>query len=207
MKAAIAKVSRSEATDAFEQVLGRLQAMPQALDRARVLGVVGCRSGDGATFVLDSIARMLAARSRKRILKVDSEDLIACTNLGPSELIAQCRFAELFGVWTLSPSRGGVTSQFRETGVSGDLRDTMAALDARFDFVLLDCGAVTSSGRLWQVAPFMDDLLLVVAAGETKRTQVAYAQRIIEQSGATLSGCVLNKRTYPLPDLIHRIMS
>ena len=206
MTAAIA-VGRGEVTDALEQVLGRLQAAPQALDRARVLGVVGCKNGDGATFVLDSVARMLAERSRKRILKVDSQDLIACSNLGPSELIAQCRFAELFGVWTLSPSRVNATSQFRETGASGDLRDTMTALDARFDFVLLDCGAVTSSGRLWQVAPFIDDLLLVVAAGETKRTQVAYAQRIIEQSGATLSGCVLNKRTYPLPDLFHRIMS
>ena len=39
--------------------LGQLQASGQGLNRARVLGVIGCRSGDGATFVLAALARLL----------------------------------------------------------------------------------------------------------------------------------------------------
>jgi Mrp family chromosome partitioning ATPase len=60
---------------------------------------------------------------------------------------------------------------------------------------------------MWQVAPVVDDVFLVVAAGETKREQVTYAQRIIAQSGAPLSGCILNKRTYPLPGPLHRFLN
>jgi Flp pilus assembly CpaE family ATPase len=47
-------------SEGFEQVLGQLQASGQGLNRARVLGIIGCRSGDGATFVLGALASGLS---------------------------------------------------------------------------------------------------------------------------------------------------
>jgi Mrp family chromosome partitioning ATPase len=191
----------------LEQVLGQLQASGQGLNRARVLGITGCRSGDGATFVLGTLARLLATRSRKRVLQADSVDLFTASCLTPAELLARCWFTDQPGRWILSPTKATSPSRLGESAPEGNLGNAMSVLDSQFDFVVLDCGAVTSSGRLWQLAPLIDDLLLVVAAGETRRDQVLYAQRIIEQSGARLSGCILNKRTYPLPTSIHRVLS
>ncbi len=194
-------------SDGFEQVLGQLQASGQGLNRARVLGIIGCKSGDGATFVLGALARLLATRSRKRVLQADCLDLFTASRLPPAELLAHCWFTDQPGRWILSPAEGTSASRLDESGPEGNLRHAMSVLNSQFDFVLLDCGAVTASGRFWHLAPVIDDLLLVVAAGETKRDQVLYAQRIIEQSGSRLSGCILNKRTYPLPPLIHRLLS
>ncbi len=191
----------------FEQVLGQLQASGQGLNRARVLGIIGCRSGDGATFVLATLARLLATRSGKRILQADCLDLFAASRLTPAELLTHCWFTDQPGRWILSPAEGTSASRLDESAPEGNLRRAMSVLDSQFDFVLLDCGAVTASGRLWHLASLIDDLLLVVAAGETRRDQVLYAQRIIEQSGSRLSGCILNKRTYPLPPLIHCLLS
>lgn len=208
MTATTSEIKEDATSDGFEQcfdqVLGHLQASAQGLDRARVLGVVGCRSGDGTTFVFAALGRLLAARSCKRILQADCADLFIASGFTPAELLSHCWFTEQPGRWRFSRPDGiGLPSDAPE----GNLRSAMEVLESQFDFVLLDCGAITTSGRLWQLAPLIDDLFLVVAAGETRRDQVSFAQRIIAQSGAHLAGCILNKRTYPLPRPIHRLLS
>jgi Mrp family chromosome partitioning ATPase len=193
--------------EGFEQILGHLEAARQRDGRARVSAIVGCRTGDGASFVLGELARRLAARSRRGVLRTNCADLILASHLKPSELIDQCSFARDAGLWLLSSPLRSSRPNFREAPAENDLNAAMLALRSRFDFVLLDCGAVNVGGAIWQIAPVVDDVFLVVAAGETKRDQVTYAQRIIAQSGAPLSGCILNKRTYPLPGMIHRLLN
>jgi Mrp family chromosome partitioning ATPase len=188
----------------LEQVLGRLQSLAQNLHRACVLGVVGCKSGDGATFVADALARDLATLSRKRVLQADCEDLLAASALPSADIIAHCFYTDQSGRWRLTLPRAKRGP--RALMPDGDPRDTIRVLDSHFDFVLLDCAAVTAQGWLWQVAPLLDDLFLVVAHGETRRDQVRYAQQLIAQAGARLSGCILNKRKYPLPGMLYRMM-
>jgi Mrp family chromosome partitioning ATPase len=191
----------------FEQILGHLEAGRQRGGRARVIAIGGCKAGDGATFVLRELARRLAERSRRGVLKADCADLVLASHLKPGELLAQCSFTRDAGLWLLSSADRDSASYFSERPGDPDVVSAMAVLSARFDFVLLDCGAMNVSGGIWQVAAVVDDVFLVVAAGETKREQVTYAQRIIAQSGAHLSGCILNKRTYPLPNVIHRLLN
>jgi hypothetical protein len=193
--------------EGFEQILGHLEAARQRDGGARVSAIVGCRAGDGATFVLGELATRLAGRSRRGVLQTSCADLILASHLKPSELIDQCSFVRDAGLWLLSAPQRSPRPNYREAPAEGDLNAAMLALRSRFDFVLLDCGAVNVGGGIWQMAPVVDDVFLVVAAGETKRDQVTYAQRIIAQSGAPLSGCILNKRTYPLPGMIHRLLN
>ena len=196
---------RGHSPHGLEQALGQLQSAALGLNRGRVLGIATCRRGDGATFVSNTLARLLTTKSSKRVLQADCRDLSVASGLTAAELIARCWFTDQPGRWRLAAPNGRRAPD--ETTPEGDLGSAIKVLDAQFDFLLLDYGAVTASGRLWQLAPFLDDLLLVVAAGETRRDQVLYAQRLIEQSGARLSGCILNKRTYPLPRIIHRMLS
>ena len=191
----------------FEQILCQLEAARQRVGRARVIAIAGCRSGDGTTFVLGELARRLAERSHRGVLKADCANLVLASHLKPGELLAQCSFSRDAGLWLLSSPDRDSGLCFSERPGDADVVSAMAALSARFDFVFMDCGPVNVSGGIWQVADVVDDVFLVVAAGETKRDQVAYAQRIIAQSGAHLTGCILNKRTYPLPDAIHRLLN
>jgi hypothetical protein len=197
----------SVASDVFGQIIGQLEAARQRVSRARVLGLAGCRSGDGATYVLRKLASQLAVRSRRGVLEADCADLCLASRLMPSELLAQCTFTNQAGLWLLSSPERGASSHFCDAASESDLKAAMLVLGSRFDFVLVDCGAVNVSGGMWQLAPIVDDVLLVVAAGETTRNQITYAQRIIVQSGAHLSGCILNKRTYPLPSGLHRLLN
>jgi Mrp family chromosome partitioning ATPase len=204
MNSAIQERSESPVQEGFEQILGHLDAARQRSGRARVLAIAGCRGGDGATFVLRELAKRLAKRSRRGVLQADCADLISASHLNPGELLDQCSFTREAGLWLLSsPDR-----RFRFADASGesDVQSAMMVLRSRFDYILLDCGAVNVSGGIWQVASIVEDVFLVVAAGATTRDQVSYAQRIIAQSGAPLTGCILNKRTYPLPNVIHRLL-
>ncbi len=189
----------------FEHILGQLQSSAQGMNRAPLLGIAACTSGDGATFVTNALARQLAAKSRKRVLQTDFRDLFLASVCTASELMSYCVFTDQQGRWRLSAPKG--MRLLQDLVPEGDLRRAIAALGSRFDFLVVDCAAVTTSGWIWPLAPFLDELLLVVAAGETRRQQVHYAQRLIEQAGARLSGCVLNKRTYPLPEAVYRLLS
>ena len=191
----------------FEQILCQLEAARQRVGRARVIAIAGCKSGDGTTFVLGELARRLSERSHRGVLKADCADLVLASHLKPGELLAQCSFSRDAGLWLLSSPERDSGLCFSQRPGDADVVSAMAALSARFDFVFMDCGPVNVSGGIWQVADVVDDVFLVVAAGETKRDQVAYAQRIIAQTGAHLTGCILNKRTYPLPDAIHRLLN
>lgn len=196
--------TQTGAEHGLEQVLGRMQSMAQHLHRACVLGVAGCRSGDGATFVVDTLARELASQSRKRILQADCTDLLTASTLPSSEIVSHCFYTDQAGRWRLAMPR--TNRGPRALVPDGDPRDVVRVLDSHFDFLVLDCGAVTAQGWLWQVASLLDDLFLVVAHGETKQEQVRHAQQLIAQAGARLSGCVLNKRRYPVPGFVYRMM-
>jgi hypothetical protein len=196
--------NRAGSDAGLEQILGRLQSMAQNMHRACVVGVAGCRSGDGTTFIVDALARELAPRTRKRVLQVECADLLAASSLPSKEIIAHCFYTDQAGLWRLAIPKANRGP--RALIPQGNPRDVIRVLDSHFDFVVLDCAAVTVQGWLWQVAPVLDDLFLVVADGETRREQVRYAQQLIAQAGARLSGCVLNKRKYPVPRMVYRMM-
>jgi hypothetical protein len=152
------------------------------------------------------LARRLVQNSRKGVLHATAADLILASHLKPGELLAQCAFTREAGLWMLSAPESHPRGYSSTLPADSDLASAISVLSARFDFVLLDCGAVNGAGQIWQVGPVVDDVFLVVAAGQTTRDQIAFAQRIIAQSGSHLSGCILNKRTYPIPPSIHRML-
>ncbi len=82
----------------------------------------------------------------------------------------------------------------------------IASLRKRSDCILLDCGSLEASTDLLRLAQFTDAVLLVVEAGRTGKDQVDRAARVIGEAGGTLIGCVLNKRRYPVPDWLYRLL-
>ncbi len=188
----------------FQGVLGHLAVAPKRQVRARVIGFVGCRKGDGTTFVMNELARNLARGERHREVVTCVGGLVTAEKTFTEREVRDCCVATTDeGVWRLdlpSPALGADSCDSATPPL-------LAALSVEFDSVLLDLGAAATSGSVWRLAHHVDDLLLVVAAGETKRSQIASAQRILEQAGGRVSGCILNKRTYPLPRMLYRMLN
>ena len=73
-----------------------------------------------------------------------------------------------------------------------------------FDFVLLDCPSLKTSGDAAVFAEFANTVIIVVEAERTKKEQVLNSIQTIERTKGNLLGCVLNKRQYPVPNWIYQ---
>jgi hypothetical protein len=83
---------------------------------------------------------------------------------------------------------------------------TLAGLRDRFECILLDCGSLHDSINLLRHASAADGVALVVEAGRTAKEQVEHAARVIREARGTLIGFVLNKRRYPVPGWLYRML-
>jgi non-specific protein-tyrosine kinase len=82
----------------------------------------------------------------------------------------------------------------------------LAGLRDRYDCILLDCGSLQASVNLLRVASAADGVVLVVEAGRTAKEQVERAARVIQEARGILIGLVLNKRHYPVPGWLYRML-
>lgn len=79
-------------------------------------------------------------------------------------------------------------------------------LRQEYRYILIDCPSLRESERAVILAPLVDGVVLVTEANRTQKDQFLYAERTIENAGGRILGHVLNKRTYVIPDWLHRKM-
>jgi cellulose biosynthesis protein BcsQ len=82
----------------------------------------------------------------------------------------------------------------------------LAHLKTRYSYVLIDCPSLKESTDVLGLTTLADGVLLVVEANKTTKSQIALLERTIEGANGKILGHVLNKRTYPIPDRVHRKM-
>jgi Mrp family chromosome partitioning ATPase len=108
------------------------------------------------------------------------------------------------GYWTLKSRQNGARSAWDFNPLVRCAR--LERLRCEFDYVIVDCPAICGSCELSALASLTDSVLLVVAAGKSTRQQMLYAKQAIADSGGWLQGCILNRRTYPIPNLLYRML-
>ncbi len=79
-------------------------------------------------------------------------------------------------------------------------------LRQEYRYILIDCPSLRESEHAVILAPLVDGILLVTEANRTQKDQFLYAERTVENAGGRILGHVLNKRTYAIPDWLHRKM-
>ena len=82
----------------------------------------------------------------------------------------------------------------------------LAHLRTRYSYVLIDCPSLKESTDVLGLTTLADGVLLVIEANQTTKSQIALLERTIEGANGKILGHVLNKRTYPIPDRVHRKM-
>jgi hypothetical protein len=164
-----------------------------------VFQVTACCRGDGVSYIVDRVARDVRICTGDRVLVVPGERLMTLTS-GELKQLDSYTVEVSPGVFAVSGERATLL------GPVGPIPYEVAldALRKEFAYVFLDCAAMSRSAEAISLAKHADGTLLVIAAGETPVSQVEHAHRMIEHAAGRLLGCVLNKRTYPIPGFLYK---
>lgn len=79
-------------------------------------------------------------------------------------------------------------------------------LRREYRYVLIDCPSLKETEHAVVLAPLVDGIVVVVEANRTQKDQLLYTERTLESAGGRILGHVLNKRTYAIPEWLHRKM-
>lgn len=197
-----AQLPRAE--EAASYVETAIARMVQSRERAPDCGTFAFtapQAGAGVTHVVDQVAVELARRTGEAVLIAPSS---ALDGVSSRDLLRVCRAHIGAGpnVWRVM----GYSNTEGACDGGADLI-SIAALPDSFGYVLIDCPALDTAPHVLSLGPHIDGVFLVVAAGETSRTRIVHAKRLLDASSVQLLGVILNKRTYPVPGFLYRFFS
>jgi Mrp family chromosome partitioning ATPase len=178
--------------------------------RNRVVAFTSATRGEGVSYVVNIMAKELAAQTQRRVLLADSETLGALCLADPSHISNHCEETEIDNLLTLSAAESA-SQVMVGYGAASDWDSSSeyrkACLDAlrwNFDYILIDCPSASVSSDLTTLVPIVDGVAMVVKAAQTRRRQIQHCQEMIESAGGNFLGFVLNQRQYPVPGWLYR---
>ena len=113
--------------------------------------------------------------------------------------------------WVLD---GGVEAVPADAVPSGDaqgrfslwLRPTLERLRRHFDLLVLDCPSLQASTLAAELAPCVDGYLAVVGADAARKQNIEDLIAQMTVTSAPLLGYLLNRRSYPVPRWLYRLL-
>jgi hypothetical protein len=182
-----------------------------------VVGFTSYLPEEGVSYVTQSFGLEISKRTGKRTLIADAERL-SNINIGQYNRVAQyCYPTDIRNLWSLPAADDDCEGEIQEEEETANgmylqpVRNTpmevainnLQTLRFAFDYILLDCPALSVSDEASFLAPETDGVMVVVEADSTKREQVQNARQTIERADGNLLGFILNKRQYTVPGWIY----
>lgn len=205
---------------------GRLSSAVQSyFPKARtgkVILVAGCVEREGATYVSRHLGRVLAQTTGEPVLCVDgnfhdpglTRSIHGGEALGLSDIYQEGRPRDVAPLL-----RSGDTSHLYMLGTgrarivpgsffSGpEFEALLASFRRTFRFVIVDGAPLLKHPDSLHVAARSDGVLLVVRCRHLKREVVRKGIDMVESVQAPILGAVLNRRKFPIPSLIYKLIS
>ena len=179
--------------------------------RNRVVAFTSATQGEGVSYVVNVMAKELAAQTQRRVLRVDAAAFGGLCLADPNHISSHCEETEIDNLLTLSIAELPRRMTAPAVGVASDWDASSeyrkACLDAlrwNYDYILIDCPSPAVSSDATTLAPIIDGVAVVVKAAQTRRGQIQHCQKMIEGAGGNFLGFVLNQRQYPVPDWLYR---
>lgn len=210
----------SAASSSQEMVSGLLQMASQMQDdttRHGIIAVSSAARGEGKTFVSLALGGALAQGGRHRCLLVDvcpgKGSLSAALGhagtpgyaeaLAGNQAFAQHIVRNAYRGCDLLPAGAAATLSglgFYESA----LREQFEALRGQYDYVVIDAGPLNTSTEALLCSRMADKVLLVAAAGLTRRPLIAHALNKLRELGIAAQGVVFNRKRDVLPAILYR---
>ena len=195
--------AKSPVTEAYRTIRTNLQF--SGVDKElKIIEITSAVPNEGKSTVLASLA-IVMAQAGKRVLLVDCDfrnptqhKLFGLPNKGVSNCIAAGgdfhEIVQHIGQNNLDIlTSGPVAPNPSEILMSNRMQAFLEAAREEYDYVLLDTPPVMPVTDAAALSSKTDGVMLVVACGEDKPELVKIAKTRLEQAGANLLGCILNK--------------
>ena len=173
---------------------------------------------EGVSYVAQSFGVEISKRTGKRTLIADAQRLSEINIMQYNRVAQYCFRTDVKNLWSLPAVDDTDEEIFDEDDneLSQDMYlqpyestpmetavNNLQTLRFAFDYILLDCPALSISDEASFLAPETDGVMIVVEADSTKREQIQNAKQTIERADGNLLGFILNKRQYTVPSWIY----
>jgi protein-tyrosine kinase len=208
------KVAREESLKLVQNVfLSRREGSP------RVVVFCGIDSGSGCSGICAHTAETLASHKLGSVCLVDANlrapslpDFFGVSNhfglsdalRGQGAIRGFMKQVRLENLWLLS---SGSLAAESSAIVSGDaMKARVDELRKEFDYVLIDSPALNTYADGVALGQLADGVVLVLEANRTRRDAASRVAENLRASHIQILGAILNKRTYPIPEAIYRVL-
>lgn len=205
--------------DEITKLVQRVFIFPDSERPPAVVAFCGVDEGAGCSWVCTHAGRMLAQQVSRRICIIDGnyrspslhEKFCVENGLGFAEAMRSStpisgfvRPTWIGNLWlmtcgTVEKSSGGSPEPAR-------LRSRFAELRHEFDYLLIDTPPINSHADAVAIGQLADGIILVVGSNSTRREPARVARERFNAARIPVLGAVLNRRTYPIPEALYRIL-
>jgi polysaccharide biosynthesis transport protein len=207
------------ADDEIMKLVHRVFILPGAAKAPGVVAFCGVDRGAGCSWVCARTSEVLASQTSGTVCVVDA-------NLRSPSLATQFQVGERAGftdamkdsqpmsdyarraqpnnLWVLTS--GATSSKPNGSLNPARLREKFSELRSQFDYVLVDTPPTDSYADALLLGQMTDGIIMVVGSNLTRRESARIAKESFDAAGIPVIGAVLNKRTYPIPEALYRIL-
>ncbi len=175
--------------------------------------ISSCAHGEGKTVTATNLAVTLAQDLDKKVFLMDCDlragnvHQLLNLNIGPGLAEVLSNVLPLKDAFQNSKiknltvlSRGGIPKNPAELLGSKSLRRLLEALEAEFDYVILDSPPILPITDAAILGAQADGVVFVVQAQETQAHRIKHALELLEQARAKIIGFVFTQTDRSLPD-------
>jgi succinoglycan biosynthesis transport protein ExoP len=191
----------------------------QAQEPPRVVTFAGVDHGNGCSHISAAVAQTLARNDRGRVCLVEANfrtpalpEMFGVPNhFGLTEALLREGPVGTFvkpmrqqNLWLLSSGTVAVDS-FNLLSTD-HLRDRVDEMRTQFDFVIIDAPPLTRYSDAVVLGQLSDGLVMVIEANTTRREAAAAVAESLRSAKVPILAAVLNKRTFPIPQSIYKML-
>lgn len=167
--------------------------------------------GEGVSHLVSNLAEEASRQASSRVAVLDMADLLKQFET-EEDLSFALKYLSDKQYWTMTFSRNGhgpgVPLRYGGTQGQFSARICPLLMDARkeFDFLFLDCPSFAESTLAGELDMCLDGYVAIVGAGKARKRNLAQMSAVLKEGRAPLLGYVLNRRRYPVPGWVHRLL-
>lgn len=203
----------------FQSLVNQIFYSSEAEAKSRTLLFLGAARGVGVSFIIEAFTMYLCSTLKQRVLLIDANftnptlhTAFQCAS-GPgfSEYMAGEDTSDLIqetpccDCCVMAP---GDRDKLNASHLSLHRQDheRLALLARGFDLVLIDSEPITLTPEAFRLASVADGVILVAQAEKTAKVLATASKERLDQAGANLVGCILNRRPFHIPAWLYRFL-
>ena len=173
----------------------------ESKNRNRILAFTSSTPEAGVTYVVGTFAEKLASATNLTVLIVDARALHDLHQKDVSQALRHCaptlidNLKFLPAIETVEQSSGKKTERLTGWHSSPQIRQAyLNRLSQHFDYVIIDCPAISASSDVGALSSMIDGIVVVVDANRTVYLKGQGSQEVVENVGGKILGYILNRK-------------